>query len=68
MEGKEPEEGIQLPTRWREALKTFDGSEFFREQFGDPFVDMFLRAKYAEEENFHIEVSDRDLGWCLRTV
>ena len=68
MEGQEPEPGVQLPTRWREALKAFDNSSFFRSRFGDAFVDMYLRAKYAEEENFHIEVTDRDIGWCLRTV
>ena len=68
IEGEAPHEGIQLPTRWREALNEFDNSQFFRDQFGQPFVDMFLRAKYAEEENFHVEVSDRDLGWCLRTI
>ncbi|MEM9278891.1 MAG: glutamine synthetase family protein [Pseudomonadota bacterium] len=68
MEGEVPEPGVQLPTRWREAIKALDDSGFFRGWFGDEFVDMFLRAKYAEEENFHIEVPDRDLGWCLRTV
>ena len=68
MEGQVPEPGVQLPTRWREALRAFDDSAFFREWFGNDFVDMYLRAKYAEEENFHIEVSDRDHGWCLRTV
>jgi len=68
IEGEAPEAGVQLPTRWREALTAFDKSEFFREWFGNEFMDMYLRAKYAEEENFHIEVPDRDLGWCLRTV
>jgi glutamine synthetase len=68
MEGQAAKDGIQLPTRWREAIHAFDRSEFFRDWFGNEFVDMFLRAKYAEEENFHTEVSDRDLGWCLRTV
>lgn len=68
MEGEVPHPGVPLPTRWREALKTFDESRFFREKFGNDFVEMFLRAKYAEEEAFHIEVSDRDLGWCVRTV
>ncbi|MEM9331308.1 MAG: glutamine synthetase family protein [Pseudomonadota bacterium] len=68
MEGQPPQTGVQLPTRWREAIKAFDKSEFYREWFGNEFVDMYLRAKYAEEENFHIEVPDRDLGWCLRTV
>ena len=68
MEGQEPEEGIELPTRWREALRAFDGSAFFRDYFGDEFVDIYCRAKLAEEENFHMEVSDRDYGWCLRTV
>ncbi|MEM7068392.1 MAG: glutamine synthetase family protein [Pseudomonadota bacterium] len=68
MEGQVPDPGTPLPTRWREALREFDNSEFFRERFGNEFVDMFLRGKYAEEENFHIEVPDRDHGWCLRTV
>lgn len=68
MEGQVPDPGIQLPTRWREALRAFDSSEFFRDWFGNEFVDMYLRGKYAEEENYHIEVSDRDHGWCLRTV
>jgi len=68
IEGETPHKGVQLPTRWREALTAFDKSAFFREWFGNEFMDMYLRAKYAEEENFHIEVPDRDLGWCLRTV
>jgi len=68
MEGEAPEPGIELPTRWHEALVAFEGSEFFQEYFGDEFMEMYCRAKFAEEENFHLEVSDRDLGWCLRTV
>jgi len=68
MEGQPPEPGVELPTRWREAIKAFDRSDFFRDWFGNEFVDMFLRSKYAEEENYHIEVPDRDHGWCLRTV
>lgn len=68
MEGQEPEEGIELPTRWREALKAFETSEFFADYFGAEFMEFYCRAKFAEEENFHIEVSDRDYGWCLRTV
>ena len=68
VEGEAAQPGIALPTRWREALQALDGSDFFRDQFGSTFVEMFLRGKYTEEEAFHIEVSDRDLGWCLRTV
>ena len=68
MEGQEAQQGVKLPIRWREALQTLDGSAFFRDTFGNTFIDMFLRGKYTEEENYHIEVSDRDLGWCLRTV
>ena len=68
MEGQEPEAGIQLPTRWREALQAFSDSEFFKDYFGEEFMEIYCRAKFAEEENFHMEVSDRDHGWCLRTV
>jgi glutamine synthetase len=68
MEGQEPEEGIAIPTRWREALQAFSNSEFFKDYFGEEFMEIFCRAKFAEEENFHMEVSDRDHGWCLRTV
>ena len=68
MEGQEPEVGIQLPTRWREAVQAFSGSEFFKDYFGEEFMEIYCRAKFAEEENFHMEVSDRDHGWCLRTV
>lgn len=68
MEGQEPDEGIEIPTRWREALQAFSGSEFFKDCFGEEFMEFYCRAKYAEEENFHMEVSDRDYGWCLRTV
>ena len=68
LEGQPPDPGKALPTRWREALHALDASGFFRECFGDAFVDMYLRAKYAEEENYHLEVPDRDHGWCLRTV
>lgn len=68
MEGQPPEKGLALPTRWREALQALDGSDFYRDWFGDAFIDMYLRAKYAEEENYHLEVPDRDHGWCLRTV
>lgn len=68
MEGQEPEEGNPIPARWREALHAFSGSEFFKEYFGEEFMEFYCRAKFAEEENFHVEVSDRDYGWCLRTV
>ena len=68
MEGQPQQEGVQLPTRWREALRALDQSTFFREWFGNDFVELYLRAKYAEEENYHTQVSDRDHGWCLRTV
>lgn len=68
MEGQEPQEGIEIPTRWREALQAFSGSEFFKDYFGEEFMEFYCRAKFAEEENFHMEVSDRDYGWCLRTV
>ena len=56
------------PGQAAEALQAFEGSEFFRDQFGEEFVKMYCRAKFAEEENYHSEVSDRDYGWCLRTV
>ena len=68
VEGKEVEDGRELPIRWREALNELDSSKVFREYLGEEFLDMFLRAKYTEEENFHSEISDRDYGWCLRTV
>ncbi len=68
MEGQIPEAGIELPTRWREALQAFSGSEFFKDYFGEEFMEIYCRAKFTEEENFHMEVSDRDHGWCLRTV
>ena len=68
MEGEELEDGRELPIRWREALDELDNSKVFREYLGDEFLDLFLRAKYTEEENFHSEISDRDYGWCLRTV
>jgi len=68
MEGQEPEEGNAIPTRWREALQAFSTSGFFKDYFGEEFMEFYCRAKFAEEENFHIEVSDRDHGWCLRTV
>jgi len=68
MEGQEPEAGLELPTRWREALKQFQSSEFFTDYMGGEFMEYYCRSKFGEEENFHMEVSDRDLGWCLRTV
>ena len=68
IEGQPPHPGVALPCRWREAINALDNSSFFRDWFGNDFIDMYLRAKYAEEENFHLEVPDRDYGWCLRTV
>lgn len=68
IEGQSPHEGIALPTRWREAILALEQSKFFRDWLGEEFTDMYLRAKFAEEENFHLEVPDRDLGWCLRTI
>jgi len=68
IEGQEPEPGVQLPTRWRESLNVFSDSKLFHDYFGPEFMDVYLRSKFAEEENFHLEVSDRDYGWCLRTV
>jgi glutamine synthetase len=68
MEGQLPEKGNAIPARWREALHAFSSSEFFKDYFGEEFMEYYCRAKFAEEENFHTEVSDRDYGWCLRTV
>ncbi len=68
LEGEVPHPGNALPTRWREALDVFEASEVFRDYFGEEFFKYFCRSKFAEEENFHLEVSDRDYGWCLRTV
>ncbi len=68
IEGQADVDGRELPTRWREALQVLDGSVTFRDYLGTEFLDMFLRAKFAEEESFHAEISDRDFGWCLRTV
>lgn len=68
IEGQPPHEGVALPSRWREAINVLDKSSFFRDWFGNEFIDMYLRAKYAEEENYHLQVPDRDHGWCLRTV
>lgn len=68
MEGQEPEVGVEIPARWREALQAFKKSEFFTDYFGEEFMEFYCRAKFSEEENFHMEVSDRDYGWCLRTV
>jgi len=67
-EGQKQPEGNKLPTRWREALVAFEASAVFKEAFGEAFVEMYTRAKYSEEEDFHCEVPDRDWGWCLRTV
>lgn len=68
IEGQPPHQGRKIPTRWREALVAFEGSEILQGYFGEAFYDFYCRAKFAEEENFHLEVSDRDYGWCLRTI
>ena len=68
VEGQPETDGLPFPARWREAIERLNKSELFRNYLGDEFIDLYCRAKFSEEESFHAEISDRDYGWCLRTV
>lgn len=45
-------ERAMLPTDLESALRALDGSDLFRRDFGDPFVDYFMALKRAELDRF----------------
>ncbi|WP_018632163.1 glutamine synthetase family protein [Neomegalonema perideroedes] len=57
-----------MPLRWREALNALDDAQIIPDYLGEDFINLYLRAKRIEEQLFHAEVSDRDLGWYLRVI
>jgi glutamine synthetase len=48
----------RLPTSLMEAVAALRGDAFFREAFGEPFVDYFLRLKEFEIARFLAHVTD----------
>lgn len=60
--------GQPIPSRWLEAIERLDRSTFARKQFGDRFIDTYVRMKRAEERKFHALVSDVDSAWAAHVV
>jgi glutamine synthetase len=58
-----------LPPRWRMALDTLeeDGA-VMREYLGAGFVDLYLRVRRSEEEEFHRQISAADYDQYLRII
>ncbi|WP_417450226.1 glutamine synthetase family protein [Kordiimonas sp.] len=57
-----------LPPRWRMALDRLEKSKVMREYLGDDFVDLYLRVRRDEEEEFHRQISLWDYDQYLRVI
>jgi glutamine synthetase len=53
---------------WREAIASFMGSDFIREQFGESFRHIYGQQKLKEMHSFYTEVTDLEYAWYLRSV
>jgi glutamine synthetase len=51
-------EAAPLPKSLREAVFALNDDSFFRNAFGEKFVDYYVHIKNAEIERFQAEVSD----------
>ena len=67
-EGAPQGSGPAIPTRWLSAIDALDQSAFWRQALGESFVDLYVRAKRAEEGKFHSLISNHDLDWGMPSV
>jgi len=57
-----------LPPRWRMALDQLETSAVMRDYLGTEFVDLYLRIRRFEEEDFHRKISTADYDQYLRII
>ncbi|NVJ97609.1 MAG: glutamine synthetase [Alphaproteobacteria bacterium] len=57
-----------LPPRWRIALDVLEKSKIMRTYLGNDFVDLYLRVRRSEEEDFHRQISAADYENYLRII
>ncbi|MFC3051277.1 glutamine synthetase family protein [Kordiimonas pumila] len=57
-----------LPSRWRIALDRLAASNVMRQYLGNDFVDLYLKVKGSEEEEFHRAVTSVDYEQYLRIL
>lgn len=59
------QDGEQLPTNLRDALRELDSSEVMRHYLGTDFVDVFVTCKQKELEQFERHITDLEYDWYL---
>ena len=57
-----------LPSSLKEALDATQESEFVREALGESLVENFLELKYAEWDDFRLQVSPWEMDRYFRTL
>jgi len=57
-----------LTSSWIVALDLMAESEFFREYFGQRYVDVYLALKWAERDKFFAEITALEYEWYLNKV
>ncbi|MBN1259383.1 MAG: glutamine synthetase [Anaerolineae bacterium] len=57
-----------LPATLAEALEALHANEVIRESLGGPIIDVFMRAKWAEWEEYRIQVTPWEIERYLETA
>jgi glutamine synthetase len=57
-----------LPSRWKIALNTLREDTVLASYFGDQFVDLYLRVRESEEEEFNAAITQADYDQYLRIL
>jgi glutamine synthetase len=59
---------VELPASLREALNELDGDEMIKNALGDSLYTAFTRAKWAEWDDYRLNVMDWELARYLETI
>lgn len=59
---------VELPASLREALNELDGDEVVRRALGEELYNAFTRAKWAEWDDYRLNVMDWELARYLETI
>jgi len=57
-----------LPPRWYMALATLEEGKVLHQYFGETFIDLYLRIRKFEEEEFHHQIGTADYKQYLRIL
>jgi glutamine synthetase len=61
-------QAVELPTRWEQALASFDNSKILPGYLGDAYCSAFSSMRRSECAAFHARISNLDYEWYLRSV